>query len=146
MKKRILLPGALLLALSITTVTYAFTGATEVVNPHTVLAPHSKSALTTLATTAPAVKEQEATTARLNQKIFQNEIHIVPLALYEDLNSQQLRVAYMNKDAGMVLATVIVGNETDFAGKRITLTKITPNASVDGGYEFIFSVTGAPKK
>ena len=145
MKKRIILSGALVLALSLTTVAYAFSGTQSILIPHR--APQASARAQKAASATPskdAPKELEQTVAILNQKIYSNEIYIVPLAVFEDAGAIQVRVAYMNKDAGMELATVLVGNETDFADKRIIMSKVTPDQATTGGYTFTFQVKGAP--
>ena len=138
-KNPYVLLAAIVFAFSVSTAAYAFSDT---------ITTGLQSKLPTPATSShsePAVKDVHVTTdsayvASIDKRILVDGIYIQPLAVYEDAGSLTLRVAYMNKVTGMEMATVLVGNETSFAGKRIILTQATPNVNVKGGYDFTFSV------
>ena len=116
----------------------------------------SVATTTDTATLPPAPQpETQSDTATLNQRIFDNDVHITPLAVVEDsrcpkdvqcIQAGTVRITVKLEDAAHTqTVTAVLGSPISFGNKHVTLMSVTPDknskvAIKPSDYHFTFSV------
>ena len=146
MKRNVILGGSLAVVMLASSGAYALAGDA---NSSTLTADQTTPKQGPTASTTPAVKEKEQSVARLNQQILNNEMYIRPLEIVDtrcildapcqNPGTVEVRVAIKSETLGMQLATITLGTPSTFAGKTITLIKVTRSANIQD-YQLTFSV------
>ena len=101
-------------------------------------------------------QEVDTTSASLSQKIFHRGVHITPHEVVEDsrcpvdvtciqAGTVKVRVS-LESEAGAQMLTLTLGTPVLFAGKRVSLTSVTPikyatKTITPSQYRFVFSVS-----
>lgn len=108
-------------------------------------------------TTPPApAPEKQADTAALNQRIYDNGVHITPLEVVEDsrcpmgvycIQAGTVRLkAKLEDGTRSEVITMVMGSPVAFGNKHVTLMSVTPvkaqhSTIAPSDYRFTFSVT-----